>query len=372
MDFLKKRIVELLIKWRKHLRSGVLWGLVGAMIFTVIGLALYISYCLRNPVRMDSGLVMTLVVIACIVGANFSVIFYGIFKQRIYRKCVDSLTEYNFEIQRYCVEKQLTKGGMKRVHYNPNNGIWLDEVIRSGLLSSNSGVHLETDCYLEGEASGQRFRFSNIELSASKELKTVIENENGFFGGKFWTLSTGRELSCRIIYVNKQLTNLMLSNQSILPWGCESQSFRQITPKDKTLLEGGICMCDDPNASDDVLTPDMESCIRKYMDEHQGEAFFIGYGNREAYFFDFAENETELVMDKKKGMLTASFKVSEYYDRMKEAYEESNKKGMELTKYLYEILELFQEEGVMWNQIPSDSYDKTINDFFDEVRRIRI
>lgn len=368
MQDLKKRIVSLLTKWRNHTRRGFLWGFGGAVALALVGSIIYIISCVSNGRAIDRGLMIGLLSMTGIIGMMLGLIPYAVIKNRLYLECVETLKEYNIEIQKYCVESRLTKGGMKRVHYNPNSGIWPGEVVRSGLLQSVE-ENIKSDSYLEGVASGQKFRFSNIELT-NRYVSSSSRAEK-FFGGQFWTLSGERELPCRVIYFNNQLRDILAINYEV-PWLFPDNSFRRIVPKDTILMENGTCLCDDKDSDEDVLSPDMEACVRSYMDTHGGEAFFIGFGNKEVFFFDFSENATEVVVKPRTVTLQSTFKVREFYEEMYLSYKESDKKGEEITKYLYEILEVFQEEGVMWNQIQADSQDELIDQLLAEVRRIGI
>lgn len=295
------------------------------------------------------------------VGALFFSGFFSVMSVEIKLKdkanrIFKALEEYEESVRGCLIESKLTSGGMRKVHFNGKNGIWPGEIVRSGLIHEDEAGQFTSNSYLEGVAAGQRFRFSYIAKGPdpNKPLWSAVRNgdtRGNLFSGKLWVLTQDGEFPCRVAFINDSLRELIMLGGQENAWCERDETLEKYEVGNPDLKKAGICLTDKPNMAKEVLTPEMEARILTYIERHPGEAFYISFVKKNIFFFDFLEQpEEEQPLRPHEIRKNEEPNIVKIISRLRTKVANGKEESENISKYLFDILDIFQEDGVMWNR----------------------
>lgn len=374
LEEIKGRIVEQIREWKK---SGKLVSQFYASVPAIIILLVAIRLIVKNPNKISPLMLFIVGVIAEMV---FCLLIWRCQAKRA--KCNEKINEdyceYARELKGALIEDRLQKSGMKKVHFREKSGIWASELIRSGLISESEASMFQSHSYIEGIAGGQKFHMASIERGKSESEKyghSSIAQHKGHpaFSGKLWVFTRKEEFPCKVVYMNSLLNRYMESQGNDSLWCERDLVLRKFTARNMRLNGEGMLLTDDPAKAADVLTEEMEDNILAYMDQHKGEAFFISFVGRDIFFFDYAEHYAETDTAPEFSDMKPD-DMERYSARLKEYAGVCDKESERISKYLFDILGIFQGDGIMWNSNTADNDDmlQAIDRQLDELRMKRI
>lgn len=368
-------VLQLAKRWKKWSR----WGKYGTVaIFFAAGIIAFTIMQLSGQTISSDGDSIVFLITAILIGAVplfISYVVFSVFISGAQLSLKNALIDYNRSIQQYCIEDKLTRQGVRHAHFRRADGIWPSDVVRSGLIQKKYLDKIQTDSYVEGVLSGQKFRFSflNVKVFFTEEFLNEIHNgrtedgwarrlfsqrietskeqttQNEYFNGQFWALQSNRQFPCRVLYLNNAMKRLMSNTRRTELWCISDGAFEPVEIHDPFLMKEGICLCDDRDLAEEVLTDELKAKIREYGETHPDEAFFMSFVNREIFFFDYSEDGNRFMNEGGLFVHTKENMISDACRQMKSMAETSCKTGTGISKYLFEIMEIFQDEGVMWS-----------------------
>lgn len=192
--------------------------------------------------------------------------------------------KYEMKLEERYLKEILTKCGLTTSKYQIDGRMGRNLFNRSGLLKKGARVKLNSCDFLEGLYGQKVFQTAHIGIGSLRDQKKRVV-------GKFWVMSSVEDLGCELYIFNDELmSRLEKSNIGAQKLQTNDKNLQSFVPEDVASLSDCLCLSNNPERAQELISFELEERIQKYREEHPSEAFFFGVNHFDVFFFDFQEN----------------------------------------------------------------------------------